>query len=186
MSLTVVLNFVFFQMLWFSCVVGAGAYGLAWLALGSLLPIGVLTWFSQTRTADLAVATLALCIGLVIDNLWVTLDILSYPQNSYAPYWIAVLWVGLGLTVNHSMALFRDHTLIGSVVVGLAAPVTYLAGQRFGSVTVNDLYLTPVISLAWFVVFYGLAKFALWMVDRQGDPLGGRGQIEAATSEKPL
>ncbi len=165
MSLTVLLNFVFFQMLWFSCVVGAGAYGMAWLALGSLVPISVLTWFSPTRTADIVVATVALAAGLVIDNLWVTFDILSYPQNTFAPYWIAVLWVGLGLTVNHSMALFRDHTLIGSLIVGVAAPVTYLAGERFGAVTVNDIYLTPFISIAWFVVFYALSKFSLWMVD---------------------
>ncbi len=164
MSIAIVLNFVFFQMLWFSCVVGAGAYGLHWLALGALVPISALTWFSSTRLADFAVAVVALCVGLIIDNLWVTFGILSYPENTFAPYWIALLWVGLGLTVNHSMALFRDHTLLGAVVVGLFAPVTYLAGQRFGSVTVEDVWLTPLISLAWFAVFYGMAKFALWLV----------------------
>jgi hypothetical protein len=158
------LNFVFFQMLWFSCVVGAGAYGLGWLALGAVAPIATLTWFSQTRSADVLVAIVALCAGLIIDNVWVALGILSYPENTFAPFWIALLWVGLGLTVNHSMALFRDHTLLGSLVVGLAAPLTYLTGERFGAVTVNDLYLTPMISLAWFGVFFALSKFALWLV----------------------
>ena len=107
----------------------------------------------------------ALCVGLIIDNLWVNFGILSYPENTFAPYWIALLWVGLGLTVNHSMAIFRDHTLLGSLVVGIFAPVTYLAGQRFGAVVVEDIWLTPLISLAWFAVFYGMAKFALWLLD---------------------
>jgi len=166
-NLPVVLNFVFFQGLWFSCVVGAGAYGLAWLAIGALGPLAALTWFSPTRSADWLIATVALCAGLIIDNVWVGLGILSYPVSTFAPFWIALLWVGLGLTVNHSMALFRDHTFIGSLIVGIAAPVTYLAGERFGSVTVENLVLTPLISLAWFAVFYALSKFALWMVESE-------------------
>ncbi len=164
MSLSVVLNFVFFQLLWFSCVVGAGAYGLAWLAVGALVPIAILTWFSPTRTADGLVAVVSLCAGLIIDNVWVAFGILTYPENTFAPFWIALLWVGLGLTVNHSMALFRDHTLIGSLVVGLFAPVTYLAGERFGAVEVSALTLTPFISLAWFAVFFAMSKYALWLV----------------------
>ena len=91
--MTTVLNFVCFQALWFSCVLGAGAYEMHWLALGSLLPIGILTWFSPTRSADFAIATIAICAGLVMDNLWVALGILSYPDTAYAPYWIGVLWV---------------------------------------------------------------------------------------------
>ena len=169
MSVQVVLNFVFFQMLWFSCVVGAGAYGMAWLAVGAVAPIAALTWFSRTRMADVLVATVALCAGLIIDNIWVAFGILSYPENTFAPFWIALLWVGLGLTVNHSMALFRDNTLIGSLVVGLAAPLTYLTGERFGAVTVGDIYLTPVISLAWFAVFFAMSKFALWLVHSEAE-----------------
>ncbi len=175
MSLTVILNFVFFQALWFSCVVGAGAYGWWWLAAASLLPISVLGWWSEHRNADFTIAAIALCVGLVIDNLWVLMGILTYPENSFAPYWIAILWVGLGLTINHSMALFRDHTLIGSLVVGAFAPVTYLAGERFGAVTVNELYLTPVISVAWFVAFYAMAKVALRLVTEK-EELSAPGQ----------
>ena len=63
MNIYVILNFVFFQFLWFSCVLGAGAYDLHWLALGALVPIGVLTWYSETRAADVAVAVVALCMG---------------------------------------------------------------------------------------------------------------------------
>ena len=169
MTLPVVLNFVFFQMLWFSCVVGAGAYGLAWLAIGAVAPIAALTWFSRTRSADVLVATVALCAGLIIDNIWVAFGILTYPDYTFAPFWIALLWVGLGLTVNHSMAFFRDNTFIGSLIVALAAPLTYLTGERFGAVSVNDIYLTPLISLAWFGVFFAMSKFALWLVHSEAE-----------------
>lgn len=165
MNLYFILNLVFFQAVWFSCVVGAGAYNLHWLALGAMVPLLVLTWFGPTRRADLAVATVALCVGLLLDNIWVYTGILQYPDYTLAPYWIGLLWVGLGLTVNHSMALFRDHTFIGSLIVGAFAPVTYLTGQRFGSVIVPDVWLTPFICLTWFVLFYALAKWSLSMTN---------------------
>ncbi len=165
MGIFTILNFGFFQMLWFSCVLGAGGYGLHWLALGALIPISVLTWFSASRSADVTVAIVALSLGLIIDNLWINLGILSYPQSTFAPYWIALLWIGLGLTVNHSMSWFRDRPLVGSLIVGAFAPVTYLTGQRFGAVVVEDLYLTAAISLSWFLLFYGLARFSLWMLN---------------------
>ena len=168
MSRSLVLNFVSFQALWFSCVVGGGGHGMVWLALASLVPISILTWYSPTRSADAIIALLALAAGLIIDNIWVVLGILDYPHNTFAPYWIAFLWVGLGLTVNHSMALFRDHTLVGSLVVGIAAPVTYLAGERFGAVVVADLSATPLISIVWFLTFYALSKFSLWMISNDG------------------
>ncbi len=176
MNIYVILNFVFFQFLWFSCVLGAGAYDLHWLAVGALVPIGVLTWYSETRSADIAVAVVALCMGLIIDNLWVNLGILSYPDYVFAPYWIAILWIGLGLTVNHSMSWFRDRLFIGPVVVGAFAPVTYLTGQRFGAVVVEELVLTAIISLSWLVLFYGLARFSMWMLNADETQLTTRGE----------
>ena len=165
MGLFTVANFAFFQMLWFSCVVGAGGYGQHWLALVALVPISVLTWFSATRSADVAVAVVALSMGLIIDNLWVNLGILSYPEYIFAPYWIALLWIGLGLTVNHSMSWFRDRAVLGSIIVGAFAPVTYLTGQRFGAVVVEELFQTAAISFSWMLLFYGLSRFSLWMLE---------------------
>ena len=176
MNLPFILNLVFFQLVWFSSVVGAGAYGLHWLAMGAMIPLSVLAWFSPTRRSDLALATIALCVGLLIDNIWVKAGILAYPDYTFAPYWIGLLWVGLGLTINHSMAIFRDHTLIGSLVVGAFAPVTYLSGERFGAVIVQDLALTPLICVSWFVLFYGLAKWALAMTQAAGEPLEAQEQ----------
>ena len=173
MSISVVLNFVCFQALWFSCVVGAGAYNLNWLAVASIAPIAAVIAFTKSRTADLAIAVLAVCIGMIIDNIWVSLGILSYPGYSFAPFWIGILWFGLGLTINHSMAMFRDRYIIGSLIVGAFAPVTYLTGQRFGAVVIEDLWLTPLICVTWFVVFLGLAKFALWLADADDRQLVG-------------
>ena len=160
-------NLVFFQLLWFSCVLGAGVYQLNWLAVLATLPLIALTWFSPYRTVDVMLAITAVCLGMIIDNLWVGLGILSYPASSFAPFWIGLLWFGLGLTVNHSMSWFRDRLLLGPIIVGIVAPVTYLSGERFGAVTVDNLWLTPAISITWCLVFWGMSKYALLSMPEQ-------------------
>lgn len=158
MNTTTVLNFIFFQMLWFASVVGAGAYDLHWLACAALLPITVLAWRGSLSAADFALATVAVLVGMSLDNAWVQLGILAYPGYDYAPYWIGFLWYGLALTINHSMAFFRDQRWLGPIIVGLFAPVTYLTGERFGAVTVLDLGLTSLICVSWFVLFIVLTQ----------------------------
>ncbi|MEM7078542.1 MAG: DUF2878 domain-containing protein [Pseudomonadota bacterium] len=167
MSKYFIANFVFFQCLWFSCVLGAGAYQWHWLAIGAVVPITVLTWFSPHRNTDFLITLIAVCIGLIIDNLWVATGILEYPHNTWAPYWIGILWYGLGLTINHSMAFFRDHQPWGSIIVGAAAPITYLTAQKFGSVAITSTLQMAFISLSWMVLFYGLSRFSLLLINTQ-------------------
>ncbi len=181
MSSFVILNFVFFQALWFSSVVGAGGYGLHWLALGALVPLTIHTWFSPVRRLDFFIATLMLCVGMLLDNLWIQFGILAYPEASFAPYWIGLLWFGLGMTLNHSLAFFRDRGWLGALIVGAFAPVTYLTGQRFGAVAVVDLWSTAWISLSWFALFYGVSRFARGQV---ADLAAGTAQLKAAEAPR--
>jgi hypothetical protein len=160
----VIANLLCFQLLWFGCVVGAGANGWHWVGIASVLPLTVLACFSDTRWADFLTAGVAACFGLFIDNLWVRLDILAYPGHSFAPYWIVLLWYGLGLTVNHSLVWFRDRKWLGALLVGAFAPLTYLAGERLGAVDVEQMAMTAVIALSWVLGFRLLAHWSLWLV----------------------
>lgn len=152
------LNFVFFQMLWFANVLGAGSYGLYWLGLAGVLPLLVLTAFSPERRSDLAVALLALAGGMLLDTLWIALGILRFDDGTFAPFWIGSLWFGLGLTINHSMRWFRDQKILGPLIVGAFGPVTYLTGQSLGAVEVVTPWLLPLVSAAWIVFFAGLVR----------------------------
>lgn len=169
------LNLVFFQTLWFGAVLGAGAYALHWLAIGTLIPISVLAWYSPTRQADFTLAGVALAVGIIADNLWVYVGILDFPGHSFAPYWIGFLWYGLGLTINHSLSWFRDRTLLGPLIVGLFAPLSYFAGERLGAVSVLEPQMTPIISLSWIALFFALTQLATWQRQAQSDLIKTKG-----------
>ncbi len=152
-----VLNAAAFQLLWFGCVLGAGGHGLTLLAFGAALPLVALSLLSTSRRLDWQLAGICVAAGLLLDNLWVFLDIFDYPDSLYAPLWIGVLWLGFGLTVNHSLAWFRDKRLLGPIIVGACAPITYLAGQRFGAVSVDNLIPLGLVSAAWMILFYSVS-----------------------------
>jgi len=166
LDLRFILNTVFFQALWFACVLGAGAYEMHWLAFSALIPLAALTWTSPVRSVDGLLAILAVLVGLVIDNLWVLLGILSYPHTAFAPFWIGLLWLGLGMSINHGLRFFRDLNWIGAMIVGVFAPITYMAGERFGAVEIVNLPMTACIAIAWFGTFYGLSRIALHRLSR--------------------
>jgi hypothetical protein len=151
------LNAVAFQALWFGCVLGAGGHGLTALAIGAALPIVALSLWSDSRRLDWQLAGICVAAGMLLDNLWVFLDIFDYPDSLHAPLWIGVLWLGFGLTINHSLAWFRDKRLLGPLIVGACAPITYLAGQRFGAVSIDNAVLLSLVSAAWMILFYSVS-----------------------------
>ncbi|MEM1436991.1 MAG: DUF2878 domain-containing protein, partial [Pseudomonadota bacterium] len=128
MQRATVTNAVLFQLLWFAAVIGTGIYGLwplAVLAAGVLL-ISILKlpgWRSDLRLASWLVP-----VGWLLDTLWVQSGIMIFDDRPFAPLWIALLWFGVALSVNHSLSLLRDYPLAGALGVGLFAPFSYLGG----------------------------------------------------------
>ena len=156
-----IVNAVLFQALWLSCVIGAGALGLHWLAILAFGLLSAALIWSPVRGSDLTVAAIALVAGLAADNLWAILGILDFSNSALAPYWIGLLWFGMGLTINHSLSWFRDRRYLGPVIVGCFAPVTYFSGERFGAVSVPAIEPMLLVSLSWVAIFYMLSHIAI-------------------------
>ncbi|MEM8768422.1 MAG: DUF2878 family protein, partial [Pseudomonadota bacterium] len=57
-------------------------------------------------------------------------------------------------TVNHSMAWLQPRPWLAGVLAAVFAPVTYLAGERLGAVTVVEPLRLGMISAGWGIVFY--------------------------------
>lgn len=151
MSRANLLNAALFQLTWFACVLGGAAGSSVWgaLALASLLA------FSGTRPllrSDLVFAAGLGLVGLVLDTLWIRTGVLDY-GSAIAPAWIIMLWMGVGLTLNHSLALFAGRPWLGGLMAGAAAPLSYLGGERLGGVEVPDPVLLVVVAAAWFALF---------------------------------
>lgn len=142
-------NALALKLTWFGCVLGGVTGGAAPLA-----GLVGLSWWRGTLRDDLSLLPALALVGFGLDTLWDLFGILDYADTDIAPPWIVMLWIAVGLTFNHSLAVFKARPLLGGVLAGSLAPVSYLIGARFGAVLVPEpVWLVPVAS-SWMLIFY--------------------------------
>ena len=156
MSRTLI-NFVAFQLGWFSCVLSA-ANGLPWLGLLVVCMIVTFHVLKAARPSDeLQLLALSVAIGLVFDSLLVSSGWVQYPGgmlfSGIAPYWILAMWALFATTLNYSMGWLKSSLVLASVMGAVFGPLSYLAGERLGAIKLVDPR-SSVIALAiiWAVV----------------------------------
>ncbi len=159
MNMHMILNFVGFQICWAACVWG-GAQGYWWLG-----PVAVALFaaWELSRSAnvalDLKLLGLVLVLGVMLDTVYVQLQLLTYatpvPTTELAPVWIWSMWVAFALTLNHSMAWLKSNTLLAVIFGAIGGPFAYWVA----AVAWDAVFMDPqriwlvygVIGLAWAV-----------------------------------
>jgi hypothetical protein len=126
-------NYLALQLLWLAAVGGAGR-GWWWagpiaLAVFAALHVG-LHW--NTR-GDLTLMLSALLLGCVVDSIPAASGLVHYaaawPSSSLAPVWILSLWMGLGLTLNHSFGWLMRRPALAVPVMVIGGPLSYWGAQ---------------------------------------------------------
>lgn len=142
------INFLAFQVGWFSSVLGA-ANQMPWL--GPLVLLAVLAiHLRNARRPDLEVGLVLACgiIGVVFDSALVALGWVAYPSGivseMLAPYWIVTMWMLFGTTLNLSMRWLRGRRFLAVVLGGIAGPMSYWGGHKLGGME----FVEPIAALA--------------------------------------
>lgn len=142
------INQAFFQASWPACVIGA-AYGMVW---PGALVVGLFAFWqlhpARMHGRDPLIVGAFVATGLVIDTLWIRTGVVEYatawPAPGFTPAWLLLLWVALGLTVNHSLGVFRERWLLFILLATVGSPMSYSVAAGFGAVT----WLAP----SWLVI----------------------------------
>lgn len=149
------INFVAFQIGWFSAVLGA-ANQMPWL--GPLVFVGVLAIHLRiVRRPDLEIGLVIACgiIGLLFDSALVAAGWVVYPTgyiaDVLAPYWIITMWMLFGTTLNLSMRWLRGRLALAAILGATAGPGSYWAGQKLGGI----VFAEPVAALAALSIGWG-------------------------------
>lgn len=161
-------NFIGFQICWFACVLGA-ARGLEWLG-----PLAVLLWSawcvrSAPKRVREALALLAVGgLGTLVGALELGLGWLEFRGRAVAPglapAWILALWIAFASTFASSLQwVTRRHALFVAFAL-FGAPLSYLGGERLGSLTVLAPRSTSLASVG---ALWALAlPLAAWIYRR--------------------
>ncbi len=150
-------NFIAFQVGWFSSVIGA-AREMPWLGPVVLLVVAAIH-LRQARRPELELGLIIACgvLGLCFDSILVASGWVAYPSGyfatSFAPYWIVTMWMLFATTLNQSMGWLKGRPLLAAVLGAVAGPMSYLAGQKLGGMEfVVPAYAVAFLAVGWAVV----------------------------------
>lgn len=147
-----VVNGVLFQVAWFACVLGGAGDTLLWGVPVLLAMLGQ-SMVGTSAGRDLLFASVAAVIGFLVDTLWIRTGVLDYNGAAVAPVWIVLLWAAVGLSLNHCLSYFKTRPWLGGALAGGGAPFSYLAGERFGAVTIDDPLQLLAVAPVWLILF---------------------------------
>ena len=148
------INFLFFQIAWFACVLGA-ANNLPWI--GPLV-VGLIVIYHLGRVAaagpELQLIGSAAVIGAVFDSLLAASGWVSYPSGQWhtalAPYWIVAMWIGFATTLNVSLGWLKGRYWLATLFGAVGGPLAYLAGAKLGGITlVSSEAALIALALGW-------------------------------------
>ena len=108
---------------------------------------------SPSLKSDILLLLLALP-GVVMDQLLISSGILLVDQP-VIPAWLTVLWLLFALAIGHSLSWLQRLPLLAVVVVGaVAGPLSYLAGQKLGALSLAQPEMTSLAIMAacWGVI----------------------------------
>lgn len=160
-------NLVLFKIVWAASLAGV-VFGYAWLGLVMLAFF--MTFHARTvptAKADFVLAATAICMGLLLDTLYVKAGLIVYNGHllwsGAAPLWILALWANFALTMNGCLGWLRQRKLLAAVLAFVFGPLSYYGGIALGTaqVTGDQWVLFGVIGLAWSVALPLLLALAV-------------------------
>jgi hypothetical protein len=172
-----ILNVVFFQILWHACV-GGGGYGYWWLGLPVLAVFCAYHFrVSRWKMADLQLLLIAVLLGGIGDSVLALGNIVKFqtalPFASLAPIWIVVLWAGFALTINHSMAWFKGKFWAAVAFGFFGGPLAYYGAARVYKsvvITADPMLAYGVLALLWAIMTPLLLQIGSLLIKRNEAP----------------
>jgi len=144
-------NALAYQVVWFSAIL----WGNLGAAVGCLL-ILILLVTSECWGDDLKMIGFLMFLGLLVDGTLQQVGFFTLRSPGLPiPFWLLVIWLGLAMTINHSLSWPKDKLLLAALFGGLGGPAAYWGGTRLGAASFNwslpsSLFLLAVV---WSLMF---------------------------------
>ncbi len=159
---------VAFQVAWlataFSVPAGHPSIGIA----GCLAAFAVGLILSGDRPGLLLLAASLGLFGLVAESLLRAAGLVSFaapgPLPVLAPLWIITLWGAFAAIVEPAFSLLRGRSWLAALIGAVFAPLSYLAAERAGALTVGEgevRYLSlSAIAIVWAIALPGAVRLS--------------------------
>lgn len=141
---------------WFICIVSARQNLEALALLLCMALVGAHFFFSQTRLQDFKLSLICLGVGVVLDSIlqyWLIIDFYGWALGPLSPFWLWMVWILFGLTLNSSLSFLQtQHVLVSAFAGFIFGPLSYLAGSKLGAASfVNKFLSLGTLAFFWMI-----------------------------------
>ena len=142
--MSLLINVVIYQAVWFLCVFMGTAGALLSLAL-----LAAHLVISKHRREDLQMMLALLVIGTVVDGTIRYAGLIIYRVDGVPiPFWLAMIWLALAILPHHSLRWLKNRPWLSALFAAVGGPLAYWAGVRVGSAAFGASLLPSLALLA--------------------------------------
>lgn len=163
--MAILLNFLLFQAVWWTSVLGA-ANDRPLLGVGGLLVFAVVHLaLSSERVRDLKVLAAVTLAGGLADTALAYADIYAFrtagPGGTPLPLWMWSLWANFSMTLFGALGWLRAKPLVALVLGAVSGPLTYQGAASLGALELPRGGVSlAVLAVSWGLLLPGLLTLA--------------------------
>ncbi len=153
MSVRAILLFLWSQVGWFACVLGA-ARGHVWLGpVVVAVSLAVHVGRRRERLREGAVLAVSALVGFLVDTALLRAGVVRISGAAFPPLWLVALWPNFISTTAEDGILrsLPRRPLLAAILGAIGGPLAYDAGARLGAIALgpNRLVSLAVVGLVW-------------------------------------
>jgi len=151
-----IINFIFFQLVWFVCILGAAINQTHAAVAASLIVILFHLYLTKDKKTELKIILIASIIGFIFDGFLLKNEMVLYANHGWSysitPLWIIVLWMGFAITLNSSLNWLKKKIKLSALFGAIGGPLAYLAGEKLEAVTLMTPIALIAIVIGWSLI----------------------------------
>ncbi|WP_448568230.1 DUF2878 domain-containing protein [Thalassotalea ganghwensis] len=154
-------NFGFFYLIWFACVL----YGNA--AVPFVLLAVTLHLFKFGDRQEVMLVMAITILGIIVDSFLMFFDVFVFAEQVLViPLWLIAIWMAFACTLRHSLSFFYSLPQWQILAGAIAGPLSYYSGYllnavEFGRSTMLTLGVLAIIWGVLFKLFMVLAAYSV-------------------------
>lgn len=162
----IAINFISFQIGWFSCVLMAANNKPEVGVLITLFLVALHVFITSNKMNTIVFLLSVTLIGSVWDSVLTQQKILVYSSGMIveylAPIWIMTMWLIFATTLSVTFKWLYRRYWMAIALGAIFGPLAYLGGSALGAVTIPDMLVAMVsLSLGWAL----LMPLLIWLAE---------------------
>lgn len=158
LTMKLIVNALAYQAIWFSAILWATPG-----AIAGCLIIALLFSISGRKGDDLRMTAFLIFLGMLLDGSLQQVGFFTFTNTGWPiPFWLLIIWIGLAMTIHHSLAWLKERLLLAAIFGGIGGPAAYWAGTRMGAASFNLPLSSSLLVLAalWALIFPTIMLFS--------------------------